>query len=122
MRTEHFQPDLCRSCGKLIWTGICRTGFDTEADVERLTVTDQIVAKLNGRHLYRVVRTSVSFSLKPHDKMSIEYYKDPIVLASHTCTTTHLFQSVADAPNYFPKPVPPAQSPSSHPIPEGFPF
>jgi hypothetical protein len=122
MKSENFKPDLCRSCGKLIWTGICRTGFDTEADVERLTVTDQIVAKLNGRHLYRVVRTSVSFSLKPHDKMSIEYYKDPIVLASHTCTTTHLFQSVTDAPNYFTRP--PSQTPpsSNHPIPEGFPF
>lgn len=122
MKSEHFQPDLCRSCGKVIWTGICRSGFDTKADVERLTITDQIVAKLNGRHLYRVIRTSVSFTLKWHDAMAIAYYKDPIVLASHVCTQTHLFQSTSDVPDYFPKPVPPTPPPSSHPIPEGFPF
>lgn len=121
MRTEHFSPALCRSCGKLIWQGICRTGFDTDADIERLTTIDQVTALVNGRRLYRVIRTSVSFTLKWHDKMSIEYYKDPIVLASHTCTSTHLFQSVADAPDYFPKPQP-LVIPSDHPIPEGFPF
>lgn len=121
MRTENFSPALCRSCGKLIWEGICWVGFDTDADIERLTTIDQVSALVNGRRLYRVIRTSVSFTLKPHDKWSIEYYKDPIVLASHTCTQTHLFQSVADAPDYFPKP-PPLVIPSDHPIPEGFPF
>jgi hypothetical protein len=122
MKTEHFQPDLCRSCNKVIWTGICRTGFDTSADVERLTITDQIVAKVNGRRLYRVVKTSVSFTLKHHDEWSIAYYKDPIVLASHTCTQTHLFQSVEMAPNYFRAAPPSSPVPSTHPIPEGFPF
>ena len=122
MRTEHFKPALCRSCGKVIWEGICRTGFDTRADVERLTITDQIVARLQGRILYRVIKTSVSFTLKVHDRWSIEYYKDPIILASHTCTTTHLFESVADAPNYFARPIPSSPQPSTHPIPEGFPF
>lgn len=121
MQSEHFKPDLCRSCGKVIWTGICRTGFDTRADVERLTITDQIIARLNGRVLYRVIKTSVSFTLKVHDRWSIEHHKDPVVLASHICTKTHLFQSVADAPDYFPKPVP-LVIPTSHPIPEGFPF
>lgn len=121
MRTENFSPALCRSCGKLIWQGICRTGFDTDADIERLTTIDQVTALVNGRRLYRVIRTSVSFTLKPHDEWSIAYYKDPIVLASHTCTTTHLFQSPAEAPDYFAKPVP-ATRPSTHPIPEGFPF
>jgi hypothetical protein len=121
MKTENFQATQCRSCGKVIWEGICATGFDTKADVEKLTITDQIVATLAGRHIYRVIKTSVSFTLKLHDAISINYYRDPIVLASHICTTTHLFQTVADAPDYFPKKV--ATAPvSSHPIPEGFPF
>jgi hypothetical protein len=122
MKTESFIPILCPTCGKLIWRGWCRWGLPTDADIERLTLIDQVVAKVNGRRLYRVTKTSVSFSLKVHDRWSIAYYENPIVLASHTCQKTHLFESVADAPDYFPKPPAPAPRPSDHPIPEGFPF
>jgi len=122
MKTDDFIPTLCPTCGKLIWKGWCRYGLPTEADIERLTVVDQIVARVNGRRLYRVIKTSVSFTLKDHDQFSIAHYADPIVLASHTCQKTHLFQSLADAPDYFPKPPAPAPRPTDHPIPEGFPF
>jgi hypothetical protein len=92
------------------------------ADIERLSVVDQIKAKLNGRQIYRVTKTSVSIRLKVHDNWSIGYYKDPVVLASHTCTSTHLFESLEDIPDYFPKPQASPQPASSHPVPEGFPF
>ena len=121
MRNENFQPNFCTSCGKLIWKGFCRYGLPVDADIERLEVVDQIKALLEGRQIYRVIKTSVSFSLKSHSSMSIEYYKDPIVLASHTCTTTHIFQSLEDAPDYFPQKTH-SPVPSAHPIPEGFPF
>lgn len=122
MRNDNFKADFCTSCGKLIWKGFCRYGLPVDADIERLEVIDQIKARLAGRQIYRVIKTTVSFSLKVHGTMSIEYYKDPIVLASHTCTMTHLFQSLDDAPDYFPAPLAHIPTPSTHPIPEGFPF
>lgn len=122
MKTEDVSPTFCPTCGKLVWKGWCRWGLPVTADIERLSVIDQVKAKLNGRQIYRVTKTTVSIRLKPHDKWSIEYYKDPVVIASHTCSSTHLFQTLDDVPDYFPKPQPSPQPASSHPVPEGFPF
>lgn len=122
MKTEDVIPTFCPTCGKLVWKGWCRWGLPVTADIERLSVIDQIKAKVNGRRLYRVIKTSVSIRLKIHDKTSIEYYTDPVVLASHTCTSTHLFESLDDLPDYFPPKPSPTQLASTHPIPEGFPF
>jgi hypothetical protein len=122
MKTEDVIPTFCPTCGKLVWKGWCRWGLPVTADIKRLSVIDQVKAKLNGRQIYRVIKTSVSIRLKAHDKWSIEYYKDPVVIASHTCSTTHLFQTMDDVPDYFPKPQPSPTPASSHPVPEGFPF
>ena len=108
-----FKPVNCQTCGKMIWDGICATGFRTKLDMERITISEEIVHKLQGHRTFLINRTAVSFEAISRIGVRIKA-KNSIVLASHICSTSHLFLSIDDIPDYFSIP--------KLPVEEGIPF
>jgi hypothetical protein len=118
---ENFEARLCRACGKLIWSGLSTGRFPADLDVERLSSTQELTARLNGRLIYQATKTITSFVVKRRSVIEIELTKNPVVLASHTCQRVELFESVDHAPDYWERKKTAAitADPSAK---EGFPF
>tara|TARA_R110000822_G_scaffold1273_9_gene5802 strand:+ start:555 stop:911 length:357 start_codon:yes stop_codon:yes gene_type:complete len=94
-----FSPVNCKSCHRVIWNGVCQTGFPTKLDVDRLSISEEIYKKVTGVRTYQIHRTSVSFEARLRQGLNI-HAKDPIVLASHVCSWSD-FNFDLDVPNYF---------------------
>jgi hypothetical protein len=121
MRKEDFEPKLCTACGKLMWTGLSTGRFPVDIDVEKLSTTQELTARLNGRMIFQATKSITSFVVKVRSIIEIELTKNPIVLASHTCQKMTLFQQIDDAPNYWP-PKNSTVCVSDPSAKEGFPF
>lgn len=108
MSVFNFKPILCRKCGALIWSGVSWAGFARLLDKQRLTIEEEIVHRLSGRHSYELHRTMVSFEAVERSANRIKWArpdKDRVVVADHHCSTMHLFETIDDAPNYWAKPT-----------------
>ena len=88
MTTTDFKPIYCTACGKLIWIGICTTGFLTRLDPEPITITEEIIKRIQQIRSYELFRTAGSFEAIYRSLNQIKR-SDPakakIILASHSC-------------------------------------
>jgi len=104
----NFYPINCRDCGKLIWHGLSSAGFDTKLDTARLNIAEEIVKILQGARTYECHKTVVSFEAVRRTSSRIAMGTNPnaITLATHLCSTMHLFETPDMAPAYWGKPKP----------------
>jgi hypothetical protein len=104
----NFEPINCRACGKLIWRGLSSSGFDTKLDTARLNVAEEIIKILQGARTYECHKTVVSFEAVRRTSSRIAMGTNPnaITLATHLCSTMHLFETPDMAPAYWGKPKP----------------
>ena len=119
MTSQDFQPVICSKCGTLVWSGISWAGFAKLLDKNTLTIEEEIIKKLAGLKTYEIHRTRVSFEAVERSANRIKWAspdKTRIILADHHCSTMALFETLDDAPNYWPGPVYATSST------EGFPF
>lgn len=116
---NHFKPIICKRCGTVVWSGVSWAGFEKMLDIERLTVEEEIIKRVNGLMTYEAHRTQVSFEVVERTLNRIRWAKPDksrIILADHHCSDMKLFQSVDTVPDYWTRPVV-----ASSPV-EGFPF
>ncbi len=119
MTSSDFKPIICSKCGTLVWSGISWAGFSRLLNKERLTIEEEIIKKLSGLQTYEIHRTRVSFEAVERSANRIKWAapgKNRVILADHHCSTMALFETLDDAPNYWPGPVYATSST------EGFPF
>ena len=102
----NFEPINCRACGKLIWHGLSSAGFDTKLDTTRLNLVEEIVKILEGARTYECHKTVVSFEAVRRTSSRIAMGTNPnaVTLATHLCSTMHLFETPDMAPAYWGKP------------------
>lgn len=108
MSIADFKPILCRKCGVVVWSGVSWAGFSRLLDKQRLTIEEEIIKRLSGLKTYELHRTRVSFEAVERSVVRIKFAdpgKDRVVLADHHCSNWSLFETLEDAPNYWPQPV-----------------
>jgi hypothetical protein len=91
MRDSNFKPIYCTACGKLIWEGICLTGFPTRLDPAPLKIVEEITQRINQIRSYEILKTHRSFEAALRSANRIKRSdpgKERIILASHTCQRT----------------------------------
>ena len=91
MRDSNFKPIYCTACGKLIWEGICLTGFPTRLEPEPLTIVEEITQRINQNRSYEILKTHRSFEAALRSANRIKRSdpgKQRIILASHSCQRT----------------------------------
>jgi hypothetical protein len=91
MRDSNFKPIYCTACGKLIWEGICLTGFPTRLEPEPLTIIEEITQRINQNRSYEILKTHRSFEAALRSANRIKRSdpgKQRIILASHRCERT----------------------------------
>jgi hypothetical protein len=89
MRNSNFIPIFCTACGKLIWQGLT-VGFQIKLDPGTLTIQEEIVKRITGNRTFELHKTAVSFEadLRSVNAIQRSKGKNPIILASHSCTRT----------------------------------
>jgi len=99
----NFEPINCRACGKLIWRGLSSGGFDTKLDTARLNVAEEIVKILQGARTYECHKTVVSFEAvrRTSSRINMGTHPNAVTLATHLCSTMHLFETPDMAPAYW---------------------
>ncbi len=104
----NFEPINCRACGKLIWRGLSSAGFETKLDTARLNIAEEIVKILQGARTYECHKTVVSFEAvrRTSSRIAMGINPNAITLATHLCSTMHLFETPDMAPAYWGKPKP----------------
>jgi DNA-directed RNA polymerase subunit N (RpoN/RPB10) len=108
MSAFNFKPILCSKCGTLIWSGVSWAGFARRLDKKRLTIEEEIIKRISGLRTYEAHRTMVSFEAVERTVNRIKWAgpdKTRVILADHHCSTMTLFETLDDAPNYWPKPT-----------------
>jgi len=88
MTYQDFKPIYCTACGKLIWEGLCLTGFPTRLDPEPLAIAEEIMKCINQIRSYEILKTSRSFEAALRSANRIKRSdpgKQRIILASHSC-------------------------------------
>jgi hypothetical protein len=103
---SNFSPINCRACGKLIWNGLSSAGFDTKLDTTRLNLVEEIVKILEGARTYECHKTSTSFEAvrRTSSRIAMGTNSNAVILSTHLCSTTHLFETPDMAPAYWGKP------------------
>jgi hypothetical protein len=94
-----FKPNDCRKCGNLVWEGVSATSaFNVKLDMNRLNLTDEILALTAGIATYQIHRTAISFEAyrRMAGRMNVG---NPVVLATHTCRSITEFGQTP--PDYF---------------------
>ena len=117
MTSSDFKPILCSKCGALVWSGISWAGFARLLDKQRLTIEEEVIKRINKLMTYELHRTRVSFEAVERSYNRIRWAlpdKDHVIVAEHHCSTTHLFETVDDAPSYWKS--------ATYTAPEGIPF
>ena len=105
MATTDFKPILCGKCGGLVWSGITWAGFARLLGKDRLTIEEEIIKKISGLKTYELHRTMVSFEAVERSVNRIKWAKpdkNRVVVADHRCSLMVLFETLEDAPNYWP--------------------
>jgi hypothetical protein len=89
MRNSNFIPIFCTACGKLIWQGLT-VGFQIKLDPGTLTIQEEIIKRITGNRTFELHKTAVSFEadLRSVNTIQRSKGKNPIILASHSCTRT----------------------------------
>lgn len=92
--SEQANPDRCRKCHSMIWRLICRTGFETKLDPERLNLIEATERFIAGDHIFKIVKSGPSFIAQMLTRNSILRTKASLILAEHQCQpsrqNTHL--------------------------------
>jgi len=100
MRNSNFIPIFCTACGKLIWEGLT-VGFQIRLDPGTLTIQEEIIKRITGSRTFELHRTAVSFEadLRSLNAIQRSKGKNPIILASHSCTRTkEIFRNKGQEP------------------------
>jgi hypothetical protein len=94
--------------GGTLGRGLSSSGFDTKLDTARLNVAEEIVKILQGARTYECHKTVVSFEAVRRTSSRIAMGTNPnaVTLATHLCSTMHLFETPDMAPAYWGKPKP----------------
>ena len=89
MMNSNFIPIFCTGCGKLIWEGLT-VGFQIRLDTGTLTIQEEIIKRITGSRTFELHKTAVSFEadLRSLNAIQRSQGKNPIILASHSCTRT----------------------------------
>jgi hypothetical protein len=88
MTYQDFKPIYCTGCGKLIWEGLCLTGFPTRLDPEPIAIAEEIMRRINQIRSYEILKTHQSFEAALRSANRIKRSdpgKQRIILASHSC-------------------------------------
>jgi len=97
-----FKPITCHKCGNLVWSGLSATSrFNVKLDTNRLNIVEEIQKLSTGIGTYQIHRTSQSFEATRRTPIRMGA-KEPIVLATHTCSSMTVFMQ--EPPEYFPRP------------------
>ena len=103
-----FKPIICNKCGSVVWSGFSWGGFKKTLGKDRLTIEEEIIKRISGLMTYECHRTRVSFEAVERTTNRIRWAapgKDRVILADHHCSTMALFETLDDAPNYWPERV-----------------
>lgn len=98
-KTNLGQYPACGQCKSPIWK-LHVNGVPTVLDIQLLTLRQELLARLDGRHTYEIRKWRPTFFATYRSAVAIAQSagRSPLVLASHKChtpkTTTH--------PDYFP--------------------
>lgn len=85
MRDFNFRPITCKSCQRVIWSGLSSTGIAIKLDTARLNLAQEIVKKIEGVATYQIHKSVVSFEATPRMGARLGA-AEPIVLATHICS------------------------------------
>lgn len=83
--SEEANPDRCHRCHSMIWRLICRTGFETKLDPERLNLLEATQIVVNGNHVFEIFRSGKSFEAQMLTRTRILRSKARLILAEHRC-------------------------------------
>jgi hypothetical protein len=99
--SDEANPDRCHKCHSMIWRLICRTGFETKLDPERLNLLEATERFLAKDHVFGITRSGQSFVAQMLTRNSILHPKPRLILAEHKCQPNRQHTQL---PDYWRKP------------------
>lgn len=99
--SEEANPDRCHRCHSKLWRLICRTGFETKLDPERLNLLEATEKFVAGDRVFEIVKSGKSFMAEMLTRNSILHAKPRIILAEHKCQPN---RQITELPDYWRKP------------------
>lgn len=93
-----FAPIACKSCQRIIWSGLSSTGIAIKLDTAQLNLAQEILKKIEGVRTYQIHRTVISFEATPRIGARLGAAA-PVVLATHVCSWDDF--NYGSAPDYF---------------------
>jgi hypothetical protein len=99
--SEEANPDRCQKCQSMIWRLICRTGFETKLDPERLNLLEATERFIAGDRVFEISRSGKSFAAQMLTQGRILHPKARLILAEHKCQPS---RQITELPDYWRKP------------------